>query len=168
VPSDKINELEEVLLKLDPLKVKLDQISYEIDKFAVKDPPAQLTSHLNDIEQCFDQPSVEDIYIALDRHNTDWARKTRALFKPCSPTSLKVVFEELRRGAKLNLKEALQMEYRMSQHFMANKDFFEGVRALLVDKDKNPSWTPNTLEEISDADVQKYFDHLGDQELVLE
>lgn len=58
-----------------------------------------------------------------------------------SPLSLNVVFEQIKRGQNMNLKDVFEMEYRISQGFMNHREFFEGVRALLIDKDKNPKWT---------------------------
>jgi enoyl-CoA hydratase len=57
-----------------------------------------------------------------------------------SPLSLAVVFEQIKRGATLNTREAFLMEFGMSQGYMKHTEFFEGVRALLVDKDKAPKW----------------------------
>lgn len=55
-----------------------------------------------------------------------------------SPLSMAVVFEQIKRGEKMNLKEIFEMEYKISQGFVHHTEFFEGVRALLIDKDKNP------------------------------
>lgn len=87
--------------------------------------------------------------------------------KKMSPTSLKVVYKSLRDGAKLPLDECLKMEYRISQKFMEGHDFFEGVRALLVDKDKNAKWQPATVSEVSNEAVERYFSKLGSKELQL-
>jgi enoyl-CoA hydratase len=57
------------------------------------------------------------------------------------------------------------MEFRMSQHCMAGHDFFEGIRAVLVDKDKSPAWSPARLADVSDAEIEKYFAPLAEGEL---
>jgi enoyl-CoA hydratase/carnithine racemase len=84
-----------------------------------------------------------------------------------SPTSLKLTFEQLRRGALLDFDECMKMEFRMVRRVMEGHDFYEGVRAAIIDKDKNPRWAPATVEGVSDADIARYFAPLGDAELQL-
>jgi len=74
-----------------------------------------------------------------------------------SPTSLKVVLKQMKEGKSLDLKGCLQMEFKIAQQMMSGKDFFEGVRAMLIDKDKKPIWNPSTLEEVKDEDIKLYF-----------
>jgi len=74
-----------------------------------------------------------------------------------SPTSLKVVHRQIKVGKKIGFKETFELEYKLSQEFMRSNDFFEGVRALLVDKDKNPKWKPTTVQEVTKDMVDKYF-----------
>ncbi len=61
-----------------------------------------------------------------------------------------VVFQQIKRGSKLSLKEVFEMEYKISQGFVNHTEFFEGVRALLIDKDKNPKWKHKTIAEVKD------------------
>ena len=82
-----------------------------------------------------------------------------------SPLSQKVSMRQLKEGAAMEFDACMVMEYRLSQHCMAGNDFFEGVRALLVDKDKKPQWQPPTLAEVSEELVDGYFAPLGAQEL---
>jgi enoyl-CoA hydratase/carnithine racemase len=72
-----------------------------------------------------------------------------------SPTSVAVVLEQMRRGATMSLPDVLAMEFRMAQEFMANPDFYEGVRAALVDKDRSPAWQPAPTAD----QVAAYFAH---------
>lgn len=74
-----------------------------------------------------------------------------------SPTSLKVVLKQIQNGKSLDLKGCLDMEYRMAKQMMNGKDFFEGVRAMLIDKDKSPKWDPSSLDQISTEMVEEYF-----------
>lgn len=78
-----------------------------------------------------------------------------------SPTSLAVSLRQLRLGAAMDLGECLQMEYRISQAMMQKPDFYEGIRAVLVDRDNKPSWAEAA------ADIGAYFENLDDKELVL-
>ena len=82
-----------------------------------------------------------------------------------SPTSLKVTLRQLIDGSGFEVEAALALEYRLTQHMMAGHDFYEGVRATLVDKDQKPQWQPASLAEVTDAMVDSYFATLGDDEL---
>uniref|UniRef100_A0A452HZW7 3-hydroxyisobutyryl-CoA hydrolase n=1 Tax=Gopherus agassizii TaxID=38772 RepID=A0A452HZW7_9SAUR len=84
-----------------------------------------------------------------------------------SPTSLKMTLRQLREGASMNLQDVLIMEYRLSQACMSGHDFYEGVRAVLIDKDQVPKWKPATLEEVTDEFVDNCFKSLGNSDLKL-
>jgi enoyl-CoA hydratase len=79
-----------------------------------------------------------------------------------------VTLKLLTEGEKLPLDECLKIEYRMSQRFMAEHDFHEGVRAILIDKDRQPVWSPRTLGEVSENTVNSYFLPLGKDEKELD
>ena len=84
-----------------------------------------------------------------------------------SPTSVKVSLEQLRRGRGLSLEDALAMELRIARRCLEGADFYEGVRALLVDKTGAPKWAPAQLEGVSDESVSSYFALLDDAEELL-
>jgi enoyl-CoA hydratase len=84
-----------------------------------------------------------------------------------SPTSVKVTLESLRRVRGMSLEEALDQEYRVGLRCLAGPDFREGIRAQVVDKDRNPQWKPPTLAEVHESDVEGYFASLGERELGL-
>lgn len=75
-----------------------------------------------------------------------------------SPSALKVTLQQMHEGMRQpSLGAALRVEYGLTQRFLERNDFFEGVRALLVDKDQSPKWNPTTLAEVKPADVRAYF-----------
>lgn len=127
-------------------------------KIAADPGPAPLAQVRDEIDRTFAGDSVEAILAALEADGSDWAMQTLKTLRSKSPTSMKVTFEQLRRGAGRSIEDVLMMEYRMTQAFMAGHDFFEGIRALLVDKDQSPKWQPPTLAEVTQADVARYFD----------
>ena len=115
-------------------------------------------------EQCFASDELEECLQSLQRIEasgsaklSEAARECLAKLKKRSPTSLRLTCELLRRGESLSLDECLKMEYRVSQACMRGADFFEGVRAVLVDKDQNPKWQPSSLMEVTPGDVAHYF-----------
>lgn len=123
-------------------------------------------------KRSFDSFQIDDILNALqpltaDRTIGSLAQETLETLAKRSPTSLRITLEQLRRGKELTLRDCLAMEYRMSQACMRGHDFFEGIRAVLVDKDHAPQWSPATLDEVTDDLVASHFADLGPRELQL-
>ena len=87
-----------------------------------------------------------------------WLGRAAATLRAGSPTAACVILEQLRRGRHLSLAAAFERELRMSLHFAAGRDFPEGVRALLVDKDRAPRWQPSSLADVTPEMVERYFD----------
>jgi len=110
-----------------------------------------------DIKRLFLADSVEQIFENLEKDGSEWALGELAKLKKMSPTSLKVTHRQLTLGTCLPLDECLEMELRIGSSMLRAKDFSEGVRALIVDKDRNPKWNPATLAEVTDEMVESYF-----------
>uniref|UniRef100_A0AAX7V653 3-hydroxyisobutyryl-CoA hydrolase n=1 Tax=Astatotilapia calliptera TaxID=8154 RepID=A0AAX7V653_ASTCA len=115
----------------------------------------------------FSASSVEGIVKNLKTDGSEFAKKQTETLSKMSPTSLKITLKQLQAGAALSLQDVLVMEYRLSQACMRGCDFYEGVRAVLVDKDQNPKWNPSTLEEVSNQMVEQCFSSLGEKDLTL-
>jgi enoyl-CoA hydratase len=141
------------------------QVDRVLGDFSADAGPAPLAELRPAIDRCFTPDTVEGIIAALEREPADWARAALASIAKASPTSLKITLQQLQLGARFDVEEALQLEYRMTQHVMQRHDFFEGVRALLVDKDQTPKWQPASLAAVSEDDVDFYFRPIGDREL---
>jgi len=139
-----------------------------LDRNAEDPGPATLAEHRSTIDRCFAAPTVEDILSNLDADGTPWARETASLLRQKSPTSLKVTLRQLEIGRKLtSFADAMRMEYRLARHFMAAADFYEGIRAAVIDKDQAPRWQPASLASVSDEDVARYFEPLDEPDLDL-
>ena len=119
------------------------------------------------IDRCFAHGSVEAILAALDEDDSAWGPLAATTIRMKSPTSLRISFRELREGRTLSFDDCLRMEFRMVTRVMGAHDFFEGVRATIIDKDNEPAWRPETLPEVIDSDVDAYFASLGENELAL-
>ena len=117
------------------------------------------------IDTCFARGSVEEIETALAAEGGDWADKALLAMRSKSPISQKIAFRQIREGARLDFDACMRMEFRLSQRVMAGHDFFEGVRAVVIDKDQAPVWQPDQLDAVSDADLDEYFAPLGTEEL---
>lgn len=134
-----------------------------IEKETESAPSSDLKPCQDLINHCFKGRTIESIIQKLETANnscaSDWLR---ALDKH-SPTSLRVSLELLRRNQRKSLKECLSLEFRLSQRFSRQYDFFEGVRALLIDKDNVPHWLPRHLNQVTPDMVKAYFAPLENQ-----
>jgi enoyl-CoA hydratase len=120
-------------------------------------PPGLFAEGRDWIAACFVGDSVERIVAALERHGNPAASKTAEVVRRKSPSSLKITLSALRAAASLgSLDECLDREFRMAVVRTHQHDFMEGVRAAVVDKDRNPRWVPATLAEVSDDDVAAF------------
>lgn len=120
--------------------------------FVKKARPGPLSLQRKHIATLFAAHSVEAILERLDRDGSDFARDTAQTIRTRSPTSLKLVFRQLRAARGLNLKQCLAMEFRLASRVLPSHDFREGVRAALIDKDRNPKWQPSSLAGVGDLD----------------
>ncbi len=113
-----------------------------------------------DIDRLFAHGRVEDILAALDAQPDEWAQKTAAIIRTKSPTSLKIALQQVRHGGNLDFSACMRAEYRVVARIVHEPDFYEGVRAVIVDKDNAPRWQPAALADVSDAAVERHFDPL--------
>src|SRR3989338_10577569 len=109
------------------------------------------------IAACFSFQTVEEITQALKKDESEWAKTTYQQLLQRSPTSLKVTLQQLKYAQSKTLDEVIDMDLHISKIMLENHDFFEGIRAAIIDKDKNPHWKPAMLSEVTDQIVEKYF-----------
>lgn len=128
-----------------------------LTEFTLKEQQAPLSVNRQLIDHCFTETSIENIIHQLDQQNDNFAQKTLSTLLSKSPISLKVTLRQLLTGSKNNFDDCMKMEYRLVQHFLRGQDFYEGIRAVLVDKDNNPKWQPSQLDAITDTEVERYF-----------
>jgi enoyl-CoA hydratase/carnithine racemase len=107
-----------------------------------------LADHRSEIDWCFGAPTLGDIETRLVTIDTRWSRSVMEKMRSLSPQSLEIPVPLLRWGGQRSLAECLQTELRMTRIITGSKDFIEGVRAVLVDKDRNPSWVKNTTRSL--------------------
>ncbi|XP_035771124.1 3-hydroxyisobutyryl-CoA hydrolase, mitochondrial [Neolamprologus brichardi] len=170
VESKKIPDLQKELVDLkSPSAEDVSRVldSYQSQSSLDAEKPFILKKHLSDIDRLFSASSVEGIVKNLKTDGSEFAKKQTETLSKMSPTSLKITLKQLQAGAALSLQDVLVMEYRLSQACMRGCDFYEGVRAVLVDKDQNPKWNPSTPEEVSDQMVEQCFSSLGEKDLTL-
>ncbi|KAJ6680733.1 3-HYDROXYISOBUTYRYL-COA HYDROLASE 1 [Salix purpurea] len=171
VPSAKLPLLEEALVNLDSSDPAM--ISAIIDEYSERPYLKGKSAYhqLDVIDKCFSLRTVEAILSALEKEavnmKEDWFSAAVQSLKKASPTSLKISLKSIREGRLQGVGQCLVREYRMVCHVMQgklSKDFFEGCRAILLDKDKNPKWEPSQLDLVSDTVVEEYFSKVDDEE----
>jgi enoyl-CoA hydratase len=139
-----------------------DGVHGALARHAVEPPPSPLAKEREWIDQCFAGDTVADIMAALRGHGGP-AEDAANLIGTRSPIALSVTQQAVRRAGKLDtLEDVLTQDYRVSSTSLRSHDFVEGIRAQLVDKDRNPKWSPATLSEVTAADIEAYFDPVDD------
>lgn len=127
-------------------------------KLASGNSDAPIAMHGPFIDRVFARDGVEEIVAALEQQDSDFAGKTRAAILEKSPRGLKLTLKMLRLGrASSSLKECLVREYRAVMEANATHDFVEGVRAAIIDKDRDPKWLPPRLEDVTQQMIEKYI-----------
>ncbi len=126
-----------------------------------------LSEHRAAIKQHFNCNSVEEVFRSLETDAGPWAATQRDALKKCSPTALKLTFAQITRGRSLSFDDCMRQEWRMAKRIARGHDFFEGVRARLVDKDHAPRWQHLSLAAVSPTEIETYFAPLPGDELDL-
>ncbi|HHU10060.1 MAG TPA: enoyl-CoA hydratase/isomerase family protein [Intrasporangiaceae bacterium] len=138
-----------------------------VQEFAEQPEPGTFED-LEALADCYAHDTAAQIVAAMEADGSDLATKTAATIRANSPVSVEVTLAAIRRVRELpDLAEALRQELRVSIHALRTGDFVEGIRAQIIDKDRNPQWQPARLEDVDPDVVAAYFDSLGDEELVL-
>ncbi len=157
-------------IALDALRADLGEItsSSEVDGIlashaeAITEAPSDaICGHVN---AHFAKQNIAAIISSLEEAENDWAVKTLGTLRAKSPTSVLVTFEQLSRGGALSFREGIAQELRCVMRVRDGHDFFEGVRAVIVDKDNDPKWKPARIEDVDPVYVAAHFDNLGPQE----
>ncbi|WP_035845431.1 enoyl-CoA hydratase/isomerase family protein [Kitasatospora azatica] len=151
LPSERIAEFTAALAELEPVEA--------VREFAAPAEPAPLAAQRGWIDHCYAADTVEEILDRLLTAGLPEAKEAAEQILDKSPTALKVTLAALRRARRLpSLEAALDQEYRVSSASLGAPDFVEGIRAQVVDKDRNPRWSPAGLAEVSELDVARCFE----------
>ncbi len=168
VPSGKLAALRDVLTKVRP-GTSSDEIKMLIDGFATGETSGPVAAMQSRIDGWFAHDRMQDIIAALQRDGSDLAQSTLKTLNEKSPRGMVVTLKLLRLArASSSLEECLVREYRAALEVFASDDFREGVRAAVIDKDRNPRWSPPAIEEVTPEMVAPYFAEIGADELVFD
>jgi enoyl-CoA hydratase len=120
-------------------------------------PPYSLAANRAAIDQCFSAATVTEIVQRLEALSANWSQAALKALRNVSPTALHFTLRALRRGRDLTLKQALDAEFALTKTTMAYPDFAEGVRAMVIDKDRKPAWQPSRIEDVDPARIDALF-----------
>lgn len=129
---------------------------------------ATLPQQQGDIDRFFGGDSVVDILAALEAEDSAWTAKQAAAIRGKSPTSAAVALHQMREGKKADFDACMQMEMRAVTRLMAKPDFYEGVRATIIEKDGAPHWSPARHEGVTAEEIRAIFSALGDDDLIFD
>jgi len=158
VPSENLPALAEAL--------ESETAEATVGRFVQEPPASALAAQRGWIDAAYAFDDAEEIVGRLRAAGGE-AGAVADIIESKSPTAVKVTLESLRRVRGLSLDEALEQEYRVGLRCLAGPDFREGIRAQVVDKDRNPQWKPASLAEVTPTAVEGFFASLGDRELKL-
>jgi len=166
VRSDRFADLRDALCGAVPVDAVLAA-------FAEPEARGEVMQLRPEIDRLFAPAMVEEILSGLDRAagsgstHAAWAKRTADTMRTKSPLSLKIALEQMKRGTECTFDECMRMEFRIVSRVVYGHDLYEGVRAVIVDKDNAPRWQPASIPAVSDAEVARHFESLGKDELVL-
>ena len=150
MPHDRLQDFKAAIIA--------DGIDAALAAHAIEPPPSQLLAQRDWIDHCYAGETVADIVAALRGHDAGPANDAANLIATRSPVAVSVTLEAVRRAAKLDtLEDVLRQEYRTSCGSLRSHDLVEGIRAQVIDKDRNPKWSPASLAAVTTADVEAYF-----------
>jgi enoyl-CoA hydratase len=165
VSSSKLPALREALTKVRPGATSAN-IRKLIEGFSTGETAGPVAAMQGKIDALFSHDRMEDIVAALQRDGSDFAQATLKTLKEKSPRGMVVTLKLLRLArTSSSLEECLVREYRAALEVFASDDFREGVRAAVIDKDRNPKWSPPRIEDVTPAMVAPYFAEIGADEL---
>jgi enoyl-CoA hydratase len=168
VPSGKLAALRETLVKL-RAGVTSVEVKAAIDGFATGETAGPVAATQSQIDRWFAHDRMEDIVTALQRDGSELAQSTLKALNEKSPRGMVVALKLLRMARdSSSLEECLVREYRAALEVFASDDFREGVRAAVIDKDRNPRWSPSRIEDVTPDIVAPYLAEIGADELVFD
>jgi enoyl-CoA hydratase len=142
------------------------EVTARLSEISVPPAPGKLAAARGWIDACFADDTVEDIVARLEQRPEEEARAALATMRTKSPTALKITLHNIRAAASFEkLEQSIQQDYRIALACIAGHDFIEGIRATIVDKDRNPRWRPETLAGVTADIVERHFRRLGELEL---
>jgi len=137
-----------------------DALEVVLEEFSGDPGDSELAHTRGLIDAAFAGDSVDDILSRIGHAGDGWSARQALILAGKSPTALKLTLACLRRGGDLSFEDVMRQDLRVSSWCLTGTDFYEGVRAVIIDKDHAPQWSPSEVADVSDADIAKAFDRL--------
>jgi enoyl-CoA hydratase len=165
VPADRLRELPAALANCR----SHDDVRAALERLSAAPAPARLPKEREWIDACFGGDALEEIVERLRTSAAEPAQAALATMRKASPTSLKVTLRNVRSAAAFHrVEQSFVQDYRIALACIAGHDFIEGIRAAIIDKDRNPRWRPATIEAVTPDIVDRHFQSVGELELTFE
>jgi enoyl-CoA hydratase len=165
VPADRLDELPSGLADC---RSRVE-VRAGLEGLSAPPAPARLQKEREWIDACYGADELETIIKRLSACHAEAARAALDAMRKASPTSLKVALRNIRSAAAFKkVEESFQQDYRIALACIAGHDFLEGIRATIVDKDRNPRWRPDKIEAVTPDIVDHHFRSVGKLELKFE
>lgn len=161
IPSERVEMLIALLGRAG--KLTHDAVDKILATLTEKTQVSKIGPNRDLIDEFFAKDGVEDIIAALYEDGGQWTNSQAETLDAKSPTSLLVTYEQMQRGADMDFDDVMKMEYRISNHILQGHDFYEGVRAILIDKNNNPQWDPDLIDQIPEKDIKAHFGPLDEE-----
>ncbi|XP_057817066.2 3-hydroxyisobutyryl-CoA hydrolase-like protein 5 isoform X1 [Cryptomeria japonica] len=170
VPSKKLPELEKRLVSLS--SGEREAVKASIEEFSIQVKPGEksILNNIPLIDKCFSKDTVEEIIESLvaesNTEGNEWVKETIKTLKRSSPSGLKITLQSIRRGRKQILFECLKKEFRLTINTLRgliSNDMYEGIRAIMIEKDNSPKWNPLSLSEITEEKLELVFNPFKDE-----
>src|SRR4029077_20032424 len=165
LPVDRLIELPAVLAN----DRSHDEVGAGLERLSAAPGPARLPKEREWIDACYCGDVLEEIIARLSTCRADGAPAALETMRKTSPTSLKVTLRNIRSAAAFDrVEQSFAQDYRIALACIAGHDFIEGIRAAIIDKDRNPRWRPETIEAVTREIVDRHFRTVGELELTFE
>lgn len=149
------NEISEIDWHHENINMKLQTI---VQQYSTnQNESSLLKTEREKIDKHFTYPTIEEIMASLESDPSEFSQNTLATLQQISPVSLKVTLEQLKRGKGASVEECLKTDLILAGNFLRHPDFYEGVRSVLIDKDRNPNYTYKNLKDVSEPFVESFF-----------
>ncbi|KRX02267.1 hypothetical protein PPERSA_04889 [Pseudocohnilembus persalinus] len=157
IPREKLQSLREKLISTLTNESNLQSISKVVQEYSEK--VQQDYKNEDQINELFQSESFEEFYKKMENDTSDFGKKTFNILQGQNAISLRVIYEQIKRAEKqkLDLKDALKIDFRLTQRFMAGNDFHEGVRTVLIDRNDTPKWTYKSPLDVPQQEIDSYF-----------
>ncbi len=161
VPAEKVHDLVSDMERSSDIST--------IEQYTEQVPPDKFPGLQSAVDHHFSKKTAADVIASLEGANDDWADKQAKLMRRNCPLSVASAIELVRRSRELtSIAEVLTAEYRFTWRSMSDGDFLEGIRAQIIDKDRNPKWQVSTLEALTNEQISAMLEPLGEYELIIQ